>query len=279
MGRAAGVTAARCARRDLHRQACRTPLCARPRGRSLLPFRHPMRSFWALPLRRQLFVVILLLLVTVLVAVAWLGVTTYRERTAELVQQADIVARTTASYVNRDVSEIDKMGQRLANTPAVRALDPDGTRGVFSRMIVGRSAVLRLALATTDGTEVVSFDVTPDEYARDGWAVRAAAGGGRVLMPMQTSGSGRFRYIVMAYPVRDENGATAGALGVFIDLSALEDAFVELPLPPEAVVTIASLDGQILARSRDAERYVGTTVPGAPRTGPRAAHEARGMDG
>jgi len=29
-----------------------------------------MRSFWALPLRRQLFVVILLLLVTVLVAVA-----------------------------------------------------------------------------------------------------------------------------------------------------------------------------------------------------------------
>src|SRR5687768_3543250 len=168
MGRAAGVTAARCARRDLHRQVCRTPLWARPPGRSLLPFRHPMRSFWALPLRRQLFVVILLLLVTVLVAVAWLGVTTFRERTAALVQQADIVARTTAAYVNRDISELDNLGQRLAITPAVRALDPDGTRGLFSRLIVGRSAVLRLALATPDGAEVASFDVTPDQFADGG---------------------------------------------------------------------------------------------------------------
>ena len=238
-----------------------------------------MRSFWALPLRRQLFVVILLLLMTVLVAVAWLGVTTFRERTAELVQQADIVARTTAAYVNRDISELDKMGRRLANAPAVRTLDPDGSRELFSRTIVGRAPVLRLALASSDGAEVASFDAAPDQYDGRAWAARAAGAGGRVLMPMQTSGSGRSRYIVMAYPVHDESGATAGALGVFIDLRALEDAFVSLPLPPEAVVTISSLDGPILARSRDAETYVGTTVPGAPRTGPQTAHEARGMDG
>src|SRR5688500_19330625 len=144
-----------------------------------------MRSFWTLPLRRQLFGAMVLLLVPVLGAAIWLGLTTFRERTAELVQQADIVARTTAAYVNRDITELDKMGRRLANAPAVRTLDPDGSRELFSRMIVGRSPVLRLALATSDGAEVASFDAAPDQYDGRAWAARAAGAGGRVLMPMQ----------------------------------------------------------------------------------------------
>src|SRR5688500_4011735 len=238
-----------------------------------------MRSFWTLPLRRQLFGAMVLLLVPVLGAAIWLGLTTFRERTAELAQQADIVARTTAAYVNRDISELDKMAQRLSNDPATRALDPAGTHNLFSRVIVGRSAVLRLALATATGTEVAAVDATPEAFNVGDWAAKAAGAGGRVLLPMQTSGSGRLRYVVLAYPVRDEGGATVGALGVFINLRTLDDAFVSLPLPDDAVVTIASLEGTILARSREAERYVGTLVPGAPRAGPQPPHEARGMDG
>ena len=237
-----------------------------------------MRSFWTLPLRRQLFGAMVLLLVPIVGAAIWLGLTTFRERTAELAQQADIVARTTAAYVNRDISELDKMAQRLSNDPATRALDPAGAHNLFSRVIVGRSAVLRLGLATATGTDVASVEATPEAFNDGDWAAKAAATGGRVLMPMQTSGSG-LRYVVLAYPVRDEAGATVGALGVFINLRTLDDAFVSLPLPDDAVVTIASLEGTILARSREAERYVGTLVPGAPRAGPQPPHEARGMDG
>jgi C4-dicarboxylate-specific signal transduction histidine kinase len=112
-----------------------------------------------------------------------------------------------------------------------------------------------------------------------GWAAKAAAASGRVLLPMQTSMPSGVRYAVLAYPVRDDSGEPAGALGVFINLRTLDDAFASLPLPDEAVVTIASLDGPILARSRDADRYIGTTLPGAPREGPAAPHEARGLDG
>src|SRR5687768_15331458 len=237
-----------------------------------------MRRFSALPLRRQLFVAILLLLVPVLITAVWSGVTTFRERTAELAQQADIVARTTAAYVNRDISELDKMAQRLSNDPAVRMLDPDAVRTLFSRVIVGRSAVLRVDLAMPAGAEVASVNAAADQFATRAWAVEAARANGRVLMPMETSGSGQFRYVVLAYPVR-EGGTTVGALGVFINLRTLDDAFVALPLPAEAVVTIASLEGPILARSREAARFVGTTMPGGPRTGIEPPYEATEMDG
>jgi signal transduction histidine kinase len=146
-------------------------------------------------------------------------------------------------------------------------------------VIVGRPAVLRLAVATPAGSDIVAVDAAADRFGDAPWAVEALRAGGRVLMPMQTSGSGRLRYVVVAYPVRDDGGATIGALGVFINLRALDDAFMSLPLPGDAVVTIASLDGPILARSRDAERYVGTMSPGAPRSGIQPPHEAVGMDG
>jgi hypothetical protein len=43
-----------------------------------------MHRFWALPLRRQLFLAILLLLVPVLGAAIWSGLSSYRERSTSL---------------------------------------------------------------------------------------------------------------------------------------------------------------------------------------------------
>jgi C4-dicarboxylate-specific signal transduction histidine kinase len=236
-----------------------------------------MRSFWALPLRRQLFVAILMLLVPVLVAAIWSGMTTFRERTAELAQQADIVARATAAYVNRDIGVLDNMVQRLAGDPVVRALDPAGTRTLLSRLLVGRSAVLRLSLAAADGSDVMTVDSAGDQLSGGMWAAEAIRTNGRVLTPMQTTGSG-LRYVVLAHPVR-EGGATVGALAVFINLRTVDEAFVSLALPANAVVTVASLDGVIIARSRDADRFVGTRVPVPPRTAAQAPYEAAGVDG
>src|SRR5215208_2874139 len=165
-----------------------------------------MRTFWALPLRRQLFLAILLLLVPVLIAAIWSGVATFRERTIELAQQAEVVARTTASYVNRDFNELDRMAQRLSNDPAARAFDPEGTRALFSRAIVGRTAVLRLALASSTGSEVASVAATEDQLDGGPWAMQAITDNRRVLLPMQTSESGQVRYVVLAHPVHDDGG-------------------------------------------------------------------------
>jgi C4-dicarboxylate-specific signal transduction histidine kinase len=237
-----------------------------------------MRSFWALPLRRQLLVAILMLLVPVVVAAIWSGVTTFRERTVELAQQAEIVARTTAAFVNRDVTDLDIMAKRLSNDPAVRSLDPARVRALFSRAVVVHPAVLRMSVAAPDGTEVMSVDSASDQFNGGMWAADAIRANGRVLTPMQSSGSGRLRYVVLAYPVREADMAI-GALAVFINLRTLDDAFMSLPLPANAVVTVTSLDGVIMARSQDADRFVGSRLPGPIGTRAQEPYQAADVDG
>src|SRR5690242_16676692 len=56
-----------------------------------------MRWHGGQPLRRQLFLGISFLLFPVLAAAIWSGWATFRERTLELAEQADLVAATTAA--------------------------------------------------------------------------------------------------------------------------------------------------------------------------------------
>src|SRR5262245_37795279 len=119
-----------------------------------------MRSFWALPLRRQLVIAILLLLVPVLVAAIWSGVSTFQERRAELGEQARVVALTTAAYINRDLSNQDLLAERLSMDPAVRTRDAAATHDLFTRVTVGRAPVLRLSLVSTDGRTIAKLDLT-----------------------------------------------------------------------------------------------------------------------
>ena len=65
--------------------------------------------FSALSLRRQLFLAIVLLLVPLLAAVIWSGSLSFNERGNELGQQAEIVARTVAAFIDRDPGKRDEL--------------------------------------------------------------------------------------------------------------------------------------------------------------------------
>jgi signal transduction histidine kinase len=64
-----------------------------------------------------------------------------------------------------------------------------------------------------------------------------------------------------------------------VDLQSLQDAFDSVPLAPGSVVAVTSMDGRILARSIEADRFVGSIAPDSPRRGPIAPHRAVGIDG
>lgn len=240
-----------------------------------------MRRFWSLPLRRQLLITILLLLVPVLLAAIWSGFATFDERRQELGEQARVVASTTASYINRDLSNQDRMAERLSNDPAIQQLDAARVRDLFSRVVVdGRAPILRMELVTGSGAEVAHLDFVAESLDASSWSGEVVRQGRRVSQPMQASPSGTIRYIVLGYPVKDGSGATTAALGVYLNLESLRESFGALPLPADSVVTIIGLDGRILARS-DGERYVGrsfTSVRGTSRT-PQPPRQAIGLDG
>ena len=236
-----------------------------------------MGRFSATPLRRQLFLAIIALLIPLLAAVVWSGWLSLRERGSELAQQAETMAQTIAAFVDRDIGELDALARRLARDRPVRTLDPTAARALLTRLMAGRSAIMRFELASIDGGVVIAVD--DGEPGLDGvqWAAGAIATNDRVLVP--AAADQHLRYVVFGYPVRDDAQRTIGALGMFLNLQSLQDAFDSVQLAKGSVVTVASMDGRILARSSEAERFVATMAPGSPHRGPAAPHRAVGLDG
>jgi len=235
-----------------------------------------MRTFWALPLRLQLFIAIPLLLVPVLVAAIWSGLETLRERTEELGGEAQMLSRTTAAYINREVTSIDQMAARMIASPAVRSLDPAGVAELFNRVSGGNASTLGFTLVTPDGVEMATAGVRPVSGGNETWVDAVKRAGRRVVLPLARSNADS-RHIVFAYPIVDDAGGLTATMAVAMAVQRIQDTFASLPLPPGAVVNVVEADGVVIARSLEPERYVGSTIPTVVVSG--APRRATGVDG
>ena len=222
-----------------------------------------MRSFWSFSLQRQLAVAIGLLLVPVLAAAVWSGMSTFRERATELGDQAHILAHTTAAYINRDLAYLDSTGEGLQSNPDVQALNPALSEDLFRRVTAGHPNVACIDLVRRSGDIVARTIGSPGCDLKDpvsGWSEQIVRSGQRSVSPLYTTASG-VHYVVVGYPVRDDAHEIVGAIGFFIDLKTIQDSLGALPIPVGSVVTIADRDGRVLARSHESERYVGQLLP------------------
>ncbi len=120
----------------------RIPVTIRP------PF---MKKLWEQPLRRQLFVFILLLLVPVLAAAVWSGVATYRERIADLNEQTRVTATTIAATLSREVTGMDRLTRNMDGRRLVEGPDPGEALRIVRRMQNERPGLLDLAIRTQSG--------------------------------------------------------------------------------------------------------------------------------
>jgi C4-dicarboxylate-specific signal transduction histidine kinase len=222
-----------------------------------------MRSFWSFSLQRQLAVAIALLLVPVLAAAAWSGMSTFRERATELGDQANVLAHTTSAYINRDLTYLDSTGEGLQSNPNVQALNPALSEDLFRRVAAGHPNVACIDLVRRSGEVVARTIGSPGFDLKDpvsGWSEQIFRSGQRSVSPLYTTTSG-VHYVVLGYPVRDDAHEIVGALGFFIDLKTIQDSLGALPFPVGSVVTVADRDGRVLARSHESERYVGQLLP------------------
>jgi C4-dicarboxylate-specific signal transduction histidine kinase len=242
-----------------------------------------MRSFWALSLQRQLAIAVGLLLVPVLAAALWSGMSTFRERANELEDQTRLVAYTTASFVNQELTYIDGTGANLLANPSVQALNAELSEDLFRPITGGHPMVACIDLVRAPGEVVARATASSSPElknpARD-WAEQVFHRGERYVSPLYLTPSG-MHYVVLGYPVRDETHAIVGALGFFVDLKTIQDSLGALPVPEGSVITVTDRDGRILARSQDADRYVGQILPAEmrPANDARVPVERTGVDG
>jgi PAS domain S-box-containing protein len=67
--------------------------------------------------------------------------------------------------------------------------------------------------------------------------------------------------VVLAHPVRGPDGALIGVAGVAVDLMRFQELLARPVLPRGTVITIDDLDGVVVARSADAEDWLGRPIP------------------
>ena len=223
-----------------------------------------MRSFWSLSLQRQLAIAVGLLLVPVVSAAIWSGMNTYRERATELGDQTRLVAYTTATYINRDLAYLDGTAANLVANPDIRVVKPSVSEDLLRRITAGHSTIMCIELVRRSG-EVVAHAMTAgdgEELRAPGteWATAVFDSGKRVVSPLYVGSSGA-RYVVLAYPVRDDMEQIVAALAFFVDLRTLQDSVGGIPVPNGSVVNVVDRDGRLLARSEQPERYVGQLLP------------------
>jgi len=243
-----------------------------------------MRSFWSLFLQRQLAIAVGLLLVPVVSAAIWSGMNTYRERATELGDQTRLVAYTTATYINRDLAYLDGTAANLVANPDIRVVKPSVSEDLLRRITAGHSTIMCIELVRRSG-EIVAHAMTAgdgEELRAPGteWATAVFDSGKRVVSPLYVGSSGA-RYVVLAYPVRDDMEQIVAALAFFMDLRTLQDSVDGIPVPNGSVVNVVDRDGRLLARSEQPERYVGQLLPADLRPGDFHTEPAErtGIDG
>jgi signal transduction histidine kinase len=233
---------------------------------------------WARPLRRQLFLAILALLAPIVVAGVWLGFVEYRETLEELTALSDVTARRTATAVERELTGLDRMARNLSSHPAVQHLDAAAV-DLLRPQRLQRPSLIDLVLVDRDGRLVARAGSTIDIAAR--WTEltnQINHKDARIVSALQVTSSGLV-YVSVAYPLHDDAGKVSGALAYYVDPGLLQDAFRESHLPAGSVVTLTQMDGRVLARQPDPERYVGRVLDVNFSDAPQPPQQHGGIDG
>jgi signal transduction histidine kinase len=213
----------------------------------------------------QLATAICALLVPLIVAVLWSANRTRHERWREVEQTAASVAAASSAHLDQHFASLDAIAAAAVQLPALKALDARCCLDLFTQILAHQPLITNVVLAAADGT-VKAAAVPPDPAASiaRAWAAKVTTTG----KPMVSDGSksqvtGK-PIVTLGYPVRAADGTMAGALGLSLDLSRLQTAFNEVPLPKGSVTTLLDRSGLVLARSVDAERFIGTTMTAPP---------------
>ena len=219
------------------------------------------------PLRRQVVIVTGVLLVPFAIAVVWSGNLTLREREGELREQAGTIATTAAAYLNQYLSGVDSMAAALTLNPTVIALDRAASDRLFAAVLTDQPLLLNIVLTDVNGT--IKGTALPARLNQGvtvalPYVKQVVATGKPVVSDLITGVLSGKPTIILAYPVRDPADRVVGAVGIGLNLARLQTLFSSIPLPEGSVVTLTDAQSRVLARSREAERYIGTVVQSTP---------------
>jgi hypothetical protein len=170
---------------------------------------------------------------------------------------ADLAARA----VDRYLRDLDGLASELARRPDVVQLNREQCARLFADLVRDHPMIVDPVLNAPAGAVIASRSAaSPADGSASLPYVRQVISSGRpVVSGLTITQLTHQPAIVMAYPVRRDD-SVVGVLDFGIDLFQLPSLFSDLSLPDGSVISLTDRGGLVLARSLEADRYVGTTV-------------------
>src|SRR5262245_431170 len=216
------------------------------------------------PLRRQVIAATCVLLIPFAAIELWSENRTRQERAEEAQAQAATVAATAASYLNQYLNGLDSMASAVVRHPAVMGLDEPQSNRLFAEVLKHQPLLLNVVLTDPNGRLRGSGLPATVHQVTMTYPAQVAKTDAPMVSPLVTGELSKKPTVVLAYPVHDAVGAAVGGLGLSINLTELQTLFTAIPLPEGSVITLTDEKSRVLARSRDAEKFIGKVINEAP---------------
>jgi len=225
-------------------------------------------------IQRQVLVSTGVLLLLFALGAGWSVNRTRLERRAEVHAEAASIVATSVAYLDRYLRGVDATAAVLVRHPAVVPPITAECSRLFADVMRDQPLILDVVLRAPDGrlrcSGLQGGDISPGAMDRH---VDEVVSSGHSLVSGLTIGSVTHRpTVVIAFPVEGDRipqpaGSHPPVVGVIdfeINLLGLQRLFTAIPLPDGSVITLTDRRGLVLARSRDADRFIGTTMEVSP---------------
>lgn len=173
------------------------------------------------------------------------------------------LAAITATDAAAAMGEAERLGRSLAERPLVRSLDPARCDPLIAEQLKLNRHFANIATVDAHGNSMCSplqgSDAPVVGIGQPDWLANIKTGNRFTIgSPQRGVHSGRW-IAVAAYPIRDAQGAVAGAVEIVILLGAFRPV-VSAALPPGGVAGIIDSGGMVIARSEQAEQMIGRKI-------------------
>jgi hypothetical protein len=201
-----------------------------------------------------------LVLIPLVLAAVWSVRRARAEGAVAIHDQAVSVAATVAAFIDQQTRLFDSVAAALVHDPAVIGGQRAECDRLFADVLRKQPLLLNIILTGENGVLAGSGIATKEAGPFAMPHVRhVLETGRRTVSDLTLDPLTHHPAVLVGYPVARQAGA-ALVLTLVLNLAALDTTFNEIPLADDAVLTLTNPMGLVLARSRDADRYVGMTA-------------------
>jgi two-component system NtrC family sensor kinase len=217
------------------------------------------------PIRRKIIVASMIFLLPLAAAVVWSAILTVHEREAEVEEQAASIAAMSAAYLNQYLDGLHALALALSKHPDVQALRESESDSLLADMLKEQPLLINVMVLAPDGSIRGSgMPLKTREPLHLPYLLKVLATGQPVVGDLAFGRTSGRPSIALGYPMFDSEKKVSGVIALAVNLSRLQDVFASIPLPSGSVITLTDRSSRVLARSLDAERFIGSTVTPAP---------------